>query len=48
MHEVLQVKDRDLLCRKLLKDLSGQLQSNHDYHGISLCKYCENIQLHDH
>ena len=33
MHEVLQVKDRDLLCRKLLKDPSGQLQNNHDYGG---------------
>ena len=34
MHEVLQVKDRDLLCRTLLKDPSGQLQNNHDYRGI--------------
>ena len=34
MHEVLQVKDRGLLCRKLLKDPLGQLQNNHDYRGI--------------
>ena len=34
MHEVLQVKDHDLLCQTLLKDPSTQQKNNHDYHGI--------------